>query len=456
MGAGRSVPARGRDSESSSRKTKAAASSSSTAGCWGRLPLLISSGGIMTSSPPDRSPPYLQTTAEPTLYAGTTNNSYKPFLPEEAFSGSISPSLVAADFQLRQFTYADLQRATGYFRPETFLGVGGFGRAYKGWIQVNETAHGKPRTGIPIAVKTLNCDGLQGHDEWVAEIHYLRNLKHPHLVKLIGFCMEGDQRQLVYEFMSRGSLENHLFIRSRTPLPWFLRVKIVLGAAKGLAFLHEQEMPVIFRDFKTSNILLDEDFNAKLSDFGFARDGPVGDMAHVSTRVLGTYGYAAPEYVLTGHLTSMSDVYSFGVVLLEVLSGRKAMERNLVEWAHNNANDRSIHRLIDPGLGSNFSMAGAQILARTARSCTRQNPRDRPLMSEVVHTLETLHTDQRANATTSYSYSQSQPPSPSANPSPSRSPMRSSASSPYGAPYPYGGIGGHASPLRHGTRRAMA
>ncbi|BAS95627.1 Os05g0591800 [Oryza sativa Japonica Group] len=231
----------------------------------------------------------------------------EPFLPEEAFSGSISPSLVAADFQLRQFTYADLQRATGYFRPETFLGVGGFGRVYKGWIQVNETAHGKPRTGIPIAVKTLNYDGLQGHDEWVAEIHYLRNLKHPHLVKLIGFCMEGDQRQLVYEFMSRGSLENHLFIRSRTPLPWFLRVKIVLGAAKGLAFLHEQEMPVIFRDFKTSNILLDEDFNAKLSDFGFARDGPVGDMAHVSTRVLGTYGYAAPEYVLTGHLTSMSD-----------------------------------------------------------------------------------------------------------------------------------------------------
>lgn len=152
----------------------------------------------------------------------------------------------------------------------------------------------------------------------------------------------------------------------------------------------------------------------------------------------------------------MSDVYSFGVVLLKVLSGKKAMERNLVEWAHNNANDRSIHRLIDPGLGSNFSMAGAQILARTARSCTRQNPRDRPLMSEVVHTLETLHTDQRANATTSYSYSQSQPPSPSANPSPSRSPMRSSASSPYGAPYPYGGIGGHASPLRHGTRRAMA
>uniref|UniRef100_A0A0E0L6I1 non-specific serine/threonine protein kinase n=1 Tax=Oryza punctata TaxID=4537 RepID=A0A0E0L6I1_ORYPU len=380
----------------------------------------------------------------PARSSSSSSTGTEVFLPEEAFSGSISPSLVAADVQLRQFTYADLQRATGYFRPESFLGVGGFGRVYKGWIQVNGTAPAKPGTGLPIAVKTLNCDGLQGHDEWVAEIHYLRNLKHPHLVKLIGFCMEGDQRQLVYEFMSRGSLENHLFIRSRMPLPWFLRVKIVLGAAKGLAFLHEQETPVIFRDFKTSNILLDEDFNAKLADFGIARDGPVGNMTHVSTRVLGTYGYEAPEYVLTGKLTSRSDVYSFGVVLLEVVSGRKAMDNNLVEWAHNNAHDRrSIHRLIDPGLGSNFSMEGAQILARTARSCTKQNPRYRPLMSEVVQTLETV----RANGT---SYSYSQPPSPRPSPSPTRSPMRSTASSPYGAPYPYGGIGGHASPLRHG------
>ncbi|KAD6795996.1 hypothetical protein E3N88_06892 [Mikania micrantha] len=202
--------------------------------------------------------------------------------------------------QLRKFNFVELKSATRNFRPESLLGEGGFGCVFKGWINESGTTPVKAGTGLTVAVKTLNHDGLQGHKEWLAEVNFLGDLLHPNLVKLIGYCIEDDQRLLVYEFMPRGSLENHLFRRS-LPLPWAMRMKIALGAAKGLAFLHEEaERPVIYRDFKTSNILLDADYNAKLSDFGLAKDGPEGDKTHVSTRVMGTYGYAAPEYVMTG------------------------------------------------------------------------------------------------------------------------------------------------------------
>ncbi|GLU01958.1 hypothetical protein SLE2022_192330 [Rubroshorea leprosula] len=300
--------------------------------------------------------------------------------------------------QLRKFTFNDLKLATRNFRPESLLGEGGFGCVFKGWIEENGTAPVKPGTGLTVAVKTLNIDGLQGHKEWLAEVDYLGNLLHPNLVKLVGYCIEDDQRLLVYEFMPRGSLENHLFRRS-LPLPWSIRMKIALGAAKGLAFLHEEaERPVIYRDFKTSNILLDADYNAKLSDFGLAKDGPEGDKTHVSTRVMGTYGYAAPEYVMTGHLTSKSDVYSFGVVLLEMLTGRRSMdknrpngEHNLVEWARPHLEDkRRFFRLLDPRLEGHFSIKGAQKAAQLAAQCLSRDPKARPRMSEVVEILKPL------------------------------------------------------------------
>ncbi|KAJ6814742.1 putative serine/threonine-protein kinase PIX7 [Iris pallida] len=300
--------------------------------------------------------------------------------------------------QLRKFTFNELKSATRNFRPESLLGEGGFGCVFKGWIEENGTAPMKPGTGLTVAVKTLNHDGLQGHKEWLAEVNFLGDLLHPNLVKLIGYCIEDDQRLLVYEFMPRGSLENHLFRRS-LPLPWSIRMKIAIGAAKGLAFLHEEaERPVIYRDFKTSNILLDTDYNAKLSDFGLAKDGPEGDKTHVSTRVMGTYGYAAPEYVMTGHLTSKSDVYSFGVVLLEMMSGRRSMdknrpngEHNLVEWARPHLGERRrFYRLIDPRLEGNFSIKGAQKAAQLAYHCLSRDPKARPLMSEVVEALKPL------------------------------------------------------------------
>ncbi|GAA0174922.1 hypothetical protein LIER_28207 [Lithospermum erythrorhizon] len=300
--------------------------------------------------------------------------------------------------RLRKFAFNDLKMATRNFRPESILGEGGFGCVFKGWIEENGTAPVKPGTGLTVAVKTLNHDGLQGHKEWLAEVSFLGDLIHPNLVKLVGYCIEDDQRLLVYEFMPRGSLENHLFRRS-LPLPWSIRMKIALGAAKGLAFLHEEAArPVIYRDFKTSNILLDAEYNAKLSDFGLAKDGPEGDKTHVSTRVMGTYGYAAPEYVMTGHLTSKSDVYSFGVVLLEMMTGRRSMdktrpngEHNLVEWARPHLSERRrFYRLIDPRLEGHFSIKGAQKAAHLAARCLSRDSKARPLMSEVVEALKPL------------------------------------------------------------------
>ncbi|XP_025816268.1 receptor-like cytoplasmic kinase 176 isoform X2 [Panicum hallii] len=202
---------------------------------------------------------------------------------------------------VRSFTFNELRTSTRNFRPDSVLGEGGFGFVFKGWIDEKTFAPARPGTGMVIAVKKLNQEGFQGHREWLAEVNYLGQLSHPNLVRLVGYCLEDEQRLLVYEFMPRGSLENHLFRRGShfQPLSWNLRMKVALGAAKGLAFLHGEKAKVIYRDFKTSNVLLDSKYNAKLSDFGLAKDGPTGDKSHVSTRVMGTYGYAAPEYLAT-------------------------------------------------------------------------------------------------------------------------------------------------------------
>ncbi|XP_039132042.1 probable serine/threonine-protein kinase PBL8 [Dioscorea cayenensis subsp. rotundata] len=293
------------------------------------------------------------------------------------------------------FTLFELETITKSFRSDYVLGEGGFGTVYKGYIDENVRVGLK---SLPVAVKVLNKDGLQGHREWLTEVNFLGQLRHPNLVKLIGYCCEDDHRLLVYEFMFRGSLENHLFRKTAAPLSWATRMMIALGAAKGLAFLHNAERPVIYRDFKTSNILLDSDYTAKLSDFGLAKAGPQGDESHVSTRVMGTYGYAAPEYVMTGHLTARSDVYSFGVVLLELLTGRKSVdktrpskEQSLVDWARPKLNDkRKMLQIIDPRLEDQYSVRAAQKACSLAYYCLSQNPKARPLMSDVVETLEPL------------------------------------------------------------------
>ncbi|KAK1269671.1 Serine/threonine-protein kinase [Acorus gramineus] len=291
------------------------------------------------------------------------------------------------------FSYDELRSATRNFRPDQILGEGGFGRVYRGVIDENV------RPGFvstQVAVKELNQEGFQGDREWLAEVNYLGQLSHPNLVKLIGYCCEDKHRLLVYEYMANGSLEKQLFRWICLTMPWSTRMKIALGAAKGLAFLHGAERSIIYRDFKTSNVLLDEDYNAKLSDFGLAKEGPMGDQTHVSTRVMGTYGYAAPEYIMTGHLTARSDVYGFGVVLLELLIGRRALdksrpsrEHNLVEWARPLLiHDKKLLKILDPRMEGQYLTKTAQKVANLAYQCLSQNPRGRPNMSQVVEILE--------------------------------------------------------------------
>ncbi|KAJ7955991.1 Kinase-like protein [Quillaja saponaria] len=313
--------------------------------------------------------------------------------PSSTLTEDLSISLAGSN--LHVFTLAELKVITQSFSSTNFLGEGGFGPVHKGFID------DKLRPGLkaqPVAVKLLDLDGTQGHREWLTEVIFLGQLRHAHLVKLIGYCCEEEHRLLVYEYMPRGSLENQLFRRYCVSLPWSTRMKIAFGAAKGLLFLHETDKPVIYRDFKASNILLDSDYTAKLSDFGLAKDGPEGSDTHVSTRVMGTHGYAAPEYIMTGHLTAKSDVYSFGVVLLELLTGRRSMdksrpkrEQNLAEWARPMLNDsRRLGRIMDPRLEGQYSEMGARKAAALAYLCLSHRPNQRPTMSTVVKTLEPL------------------------------------------------------------------
>ncbi|RAL37647.1 hypothetical protein DM860_000341 [Cuscuta australis] len=325
---------------------------------------------------------------------------------------------------VKAFTFLELKNATRNFRPDSLLGEGGFGYVFKGWIDEHSLTPTRPGSGIVIAVKKLKPEGFQGHKEWLTEVNYLGQLHHPNLVKLIGYCTDGDNRLLVYEFMPKGSLENHLFRRGSHPLSWGTRMKVAIGAARGLAFLHDAKEPVIYRDFKASNILLDtvpyvlfyliflsifwvpnrtlllllQEFNAKLSDFGLAKAGPTGDRTHVSTRVMGTQGYAAPEYVATGRLTAKSDVYSFGVVMLELLTGRCAVdhskhgvEQHLVDWVKPYLGDkRKLFRIMDTKLEGQYPQKGALKAANLAQRCLTPDHKVRPRMSEVVAELEEL------------------------------------------------------------------
>lgn len=327
-----------------------------------------------------------------------SNKAFRTSKPQTPVSSNLKAD-ASASSNLKSFSFSDLKNATKNFRSETLLGEGGFGCVFKGWIDENTFAPTKPGSGIVVAIKRLKAESFQGHKEWLAEVNYLGQHHHENLVKLIGYCAEFENRLLVYEFMPKGSLENHLFKKGVQPISWATRMHIARGVARGLSFLHSLDANVIYRDLKASNILLDSDYNAKLSDFGLARDGPTGDNTHVSTRVVGTRGYAAPEYVATGHLTPKSDVYSFGVVLLELLSGRRAMdderaafsEETIVEWAKPFLSDgRKVIRIMDTRLGGQYSKKGAQAAAALAFKCLHTDPKNRPSMVDVLLSLERL------------------------------------------------------------------
>ncbi|XP_008796223.1 serine/threonine-protein kinase PBL27-like isoform X1 [Phoenix dactylifera] len=303
-------------------------------------------------------------------------------MPKEGNSAHIAAQI---------FTFRELAAATKNFRADCLVGEGGFGRVYKGRLE----------NGQVVAVKQLDRNGLQGNREFLVEVLMLSLLHHPNLVNLIGYCADGDQRLLVYEFMPLGSLEDHLhdIPPDKEPLDWNTRMKIAAGAAKGLEYLHDKaNPPVIYRDFKSSNILLGEGYHPKLSDFGLAKLGPVGDKTHVSTRVMGTYGYCAPEYAMTGQLTVKSDVYSFGVVFLELITGRKAIdntrpdgEQNLVAWARPLFRDRrKFPKMADPLLQGRYPMRGLYQALAVAAMCLQEQAATRPLIGDVVTALSYL------------------------------------------------------------------
>ncbi|KAK4491489.1 hypothetical protein RD792_002239 [Penstemon davidsonii] len=294
----------------------------------------------------------------------------------------------------RIFSFLELKAATRNFRPDSLLGEGGFGRVYKGFLK------DKNGSGSVVAVKRLNIESEQGFKEWLSEVNFLGRLSHPNLVKLLGYCWENKELLLVYDYMQKGSLENHLFGRGSAvqPLTWKTRLKILIGAARGLAFLHALEVKIIYRDFKPSNILLDESYHAKLSDFGLAKMGPAACYTHVTTQVIGTYGYAAPEYIATGHLYVKSDVYSFGVILIEMLTGLRALDssrtsgqHNLISWIKPQLSYKSkLMKIMDPRLEGGHPPKFALQMFQLARNCLENEPSARPSMQEVVEILETI------------------------------------------------------------------
>uniref|UniRef100_A0A0D9ZDU6 non-specific serine/threonine protein kinase n=1 Tax=Oryza glumipatula TaxID=40148 RepID=A0A0D9ZDU6_9ORYZ len=317
-----------------------------------------------------------------------------PWLAEPRAAPSTSD---AAGMSKGTFTYEQLAAATGGFAEENLVGQGGFGYVHKGVL-----AGGKA-----VAVKQLKSGSGQGEREFQAEVDIISRVHHRHLVSLVGYCIAGARRVLVYEFVPNKTLEFHLHGKGLPVMPWPTRLRIALGSAKGLAYLHEDCHPrIIHRDIKSANILLDNNFEAKVADFGLAKLTSDNN-THVSTRVMGTFGYLAPEYASSGKLTEKSDVFSYGVMLLELVTGRRPIDAgaadhpwpasfmeddSLVEWARpamaRALADGDYGGVADPRLeGSYDAVEMARVVASAAAS-VRHSAKKRPKMSQIVRALE--------------------------------------------------------------------
>ncbi|CAN8229663.1 unnamed protein product [Cochlearia groenlandica] len=290
------------------------------------------------------------------------------------------------------FSYNELVEATSGFSESNLLGEGGFGYVHKGVL----------KNGREVAVKQLKIGSCQGEREFQAEVDTISRVHHKHLVSLVGYCINGDKRLLVYEFVPKDTLEFHLHGNEGIVLEWEMRLRIAVGAAKGLAYLHEDCSPtIIHRDIKAANILLDSKYEAKVSDFGLAKffSDTNSSVTHISTRVVGTFGYMAPEYASSGKVTDKSDVYSFGVVLLELITGRTPIfakdsttNQSLVDWARpllaKVISGERFDHLVDLRLEKTYDTTQMANMAACAAACIRQSAWLRPRMSQVIRALE--------------------------------------------------------------------
>ncbi|KAE9613954.1 hypothetical protein Lal_00016599 [Lupinus albus] len=328
--------------------------------------------------PPPKTPPYVNNSG------GSSSNYSAGGYPLPPFSPGMGLS-----FSKSTFTYEELARATDGFSDANLIGQGGFGYVHKGVLP----------NGKEVAIKQLKAGSGQGEREFHAEIEIISRVHHKHLVSLVGYCTTGIQRLLVYEFVPNNTLEFHLHGKGQPTMDWPTRHRIALGSAKGLAYLHEDCHPkIIHRDIKAANILLDFKFEAMVADFGLAKF--TSDVnTHVSTRVMGTFGYLAPEYAASGKLTDKSDVYSFGVMLLELITGRRPVdsthtyqEDSLVDWARpvltHTLEDENFESLVDPRLQNEYDSNEMACMVACAAAAIRYSAKRRPKMSQIVRALE--------------------------------------------------------------------
>ncbi|WJX94122.1 hypothetical protein P8452_75574 [Trifolium repens] len=316
-----------------------------------------------------------------------------PFLKQpKTLKGKQFKTLKYDKISLRCFNLEELERATQNFSQDCLLGSGAFGNVYKGTFELE---------GI-LAIKRSHSESFLSMEEFRNEVRLLSAVKHKNLIGLVGYCDEPERdgaKILVYEYVPNGSLLEYMMGNRRRSLTWKQRINIAIGAAKGIAYLHEEVKPsIIHRDIKPSNILLGECFEAKVSDFGLVKSGPTGDQSHVSSQIKGTPGYLDPAYCSSCHLTKFSDVYSFGVILLQLISARPAVDsaenpsnQHIIDWARPSIEKGNIEEIMDANLFCESEPCDMKVMLQMGQlgiRCVAQEPKHRPTMTQVCKELE--------------------------------------------------------------------